>query len=110
VWRSRRRALHWTWRPVVLLLSGLACAAVIVVGVLVSLPWVGLAVAVLPLLVWLTAALRLRRRLPSGGGPGRIPPGGASMREPRRPLPRSPAGAAARPFPDEEPDSFVALA
>jgi hypothetical protein len=44
--------------------------------------------------LWIGYALRLRRLVASGGGGPDAPPG-AGVREPRRPLPKSPAGAAA---------------
>jgi hypothetical protein len=53
---------------------------------------------------WLGYGMRLDRRVPAGPpGDGPAPPGGAGVREPRRPLPMSPAGSAARPMPDREP-------
>ena len=73
----------------------------------------GLSVLVTVLLVaaWLGYGMRLTRRVPTGPrGDGPAPPGGASMREPRRPLPMSPAGSAARPMPDQyPPDQAVAM-
>jgi len=49
------------------------------------------------------SAMRLRRRIPAGPrGNGPAPPGGAGVREPRRPLPISSAGSAARPLPDQD--------
>jgi hypothetical protein len=73
------------------------------------LAWLG--GAVLALLAWLGYALRVvvaERAGPGGGGPTR--PGGAGVREPRRPLPRSPAGAAALPIPrDDGPGRPAAL-
>jgi hypothetical protein len=66
----------------------------------------GLSVLLTGLLVaaWLGYAIRLDRRAPAGPrGDGPAPPGGAGVREPRRPLPISTAGAAARPRPDRDP-------
>jgi len=49
------------------------------------------------------AMRRSRRRVPAGPhGNGPAPPGGAGVREPRRPLPISSAGSAARPLPDQD--------
>jgi hypothetical protein len=61
---------------------------------------------------WLAYALRVIRLLPAGpGGDGPAPPGGAGVREPRRPMPLSPTGAAVMPIDDDEPPSrIVALA
>jgi hypothetical protein len=66
------------------------------------------AVAVLVTLAWLVTAVRFLRLEPSG--PGGYPPGGAGVREPRRPKPRPPADAIALPTPDEPPDDAVAWA
>jgi hypothetical protein len=66
----------------------------------------GLSVMLTGLLVaaWLGYAMRLDRRAPAGPpGNGPAPPGGAGVREPRRPLPISTAGAAARPRPEQDP-------
>jgi hypothetical protein len=61
---------------------------------------------------WLAYALRVIRLLPAGpGGDGPAPPGGAGVREPRRPMPQSPIGAAVMPIDDDEPPGrIVALA
>jgi hypothetical protein len=73
----------------------------------------GMSVLVSGLLVtaWLGYGMRLARRVPAGPhGDGPAPPGGAGVREPRRPLPMSPAGAAARPMPDQDlPGQVAAL-
>jgi hypothetical protein len=45
-------------------------------------------------ILWIAYALRLKRLIASGGGGPDAPPG-AGVREPRRPLPKRPAGAAA---------------
>jgi len=66
----------------------------------------GLAALLSGLLVvaWLGYGIRLAHRVPAGPhGNGPAPPGGAGVREPRRPLPLSPAGSAAMPRPDQEP-------
>jgi hypothetical protein len=71
----------------------------------------GVAVLVTGLLVtaWLGYGMRLARRIPAGPhGVGPAPPGGAGVREPRRPLPMSPVGAAARPMPDQDPPGQAA--
>jgi len=65
---------------------------------------VGALAAGLVVLAWLGYAMRLSRAVTAGpGGDGPAPPGGAAVREPRHPRPVAPAGAAARPFDDEEP-------
>jgi hypothetical protein len=64
----------------------------------------GALAAGLVVLAWLGYAMRLTRAVPAGpGGDGPAPPGGAAVREPRRPRPHAPARAAARPLDDEEP-------
>jgi hypothetical protein len=72
----------------------------------------GMSVLVTGLLVaaWLGYGMRLDRRVPAGPhGDGPAPPGRAGVREPRRPLPMSPAGSAARPMPDQDPPGQAAL-
>jgi hypothetical protein len=104
----RRRSV-----PLLALLIALAVAA-LTAGLLTGYVVAGTGALVLLLLVGLAAALRVVRPVPAGPGPrgdGPAPPGGASMREPRRPLPRSPSGAAAMPIDrDEPPRRAVALA
>ncbi len=71
----------------------------------------GLSVLVSGVLVaaWLGYGIRLDRRVPAGPrGDGPAPPGGAGVREPRRPRPMSPAGSAARPRPDQDPPGQAA--
>src|SRR5437764_373734 len=71
-------------------------------GTSIAAGHLGTSVLVSGLLVmaWLGYGMRLARRVPAGPhGDGPAPPGGAGVREPRRPLPMSPAGAAARPVP-----------
>lgn len=72
---------------------------------------IGALLAGLSVLAWLARTLRLNRLVPAGPrGDGPEPPGGASVREPRSPLPMSPSGSAARPRPDQgEPGQAVAL-
>jgi hypothetical protein len=58
--------------------------------------------------LWLVSTVRLLHGIPvpmgfGDGGGGWPPPDGDGVREPRRPLPMSPAGAAALPIPDESP-------
>jgi hypothetical protein len=87
------------------LLAALAIAAAVAGYVLAGATAMGVL-----LLAGLGLVLRLRRLAPAGpGGGGPIPPGGVGVREPRRPLPQAPAGAAAMPLP-EEPNRTAALA
>ncbi|MFE2431595.1 hypothetical protein ACFXJ5_33275 [Streptomyces sp. NPDC059373] len=65
-------------------------------------------VAVFVTLVWLVTAVRFLRLEPSG--PSGYPPGGAGVREPRRPKPRRPADAIALPTPDDAPSDAIAWA
>jgi hypothetical protein len=60
---------------------------------------------------WLAAVLRITHPLPAGpGGDGPAPPGGAGVREPRRPLPVAPAGVAERRRYDEDEPPFRVVA
>lgn len=106
--RHREWALHYrvparTALVLVGLVTVLAIATAIAGYVLAG----AVAMGVL-LLAGLGLALRVRRLQPAGptgpaGGNGPIPPGGVGVREPRRPLPHAPAGAAALPLPEEHP-------
>jgi len=101
--RGNRALLYYapTWSVVLLvgLVSVLATAAVIAGYALAGAVVIGVVV-----FAWLGFALRVTRLEPFGRrGDGSTPPGGAGVREPRRPLPNAPAGAAAMPIPDEEP-------
>jgi hypothetical protein len=96
----RYRAPRWVL-PVV---AGLV-AVVATVAAITGLALIGSVVVGTLLVAWLAMALRLVRPQPAGpvgGGDGPTPPGGAGVREPRRPLPMAPAGAAALPLPDDE--------
>src|SRR5258705_13482616 len=109
--RRERRLLHRapvrTLALLVGMVAALTAAAVATGYVLAGAVVVGVAV-----LAWLVLALRVSHLEPAGPrGDGPIPPGGAGVREPRRPLPFAPAGAAAMSLPDEEPPRrAVALA
>jgi hypothetical protein len=72
---------------------------------------IGALLAGLSVTAWLAHSLRLTRPVPAGPhGDGPAPPGSASVREPRRPLPISPTGSTARPRPDQdEPGQAIAL-
>jgi hypothetical protein len=66
--------------------------------------WSGpLIVTLSPLAVaalWLLYAVRLEGAVPAGSGGPDLPPG-IGVREPRRPIPKGPAGVAERPLPVE---------
>jgi hypothetical protein len=87
-------------------LAALVALVGVVLGTGLAAAHLGGSVLVTGLLVtaWLGYGLRLDRRIPAGPhGNGPTPPGGAGVREPRRPRPISPAGSAARPMPDQDP-------
>jgi len=91
----------------------LALVAALVTGAAaVGYLLVGGVAAVVVTLAWLAFALRITSLLPAGPhGDGPAPPGGAGVREPRRPLPYAPAGGATISLSDEEPPQrAVALA
>jgi hypothetical protein len=94
--RFRGRALIYRGRLPMLLLAAGAVTAAIVTGTLFGLTVVAVAAPVAVMLGWLAYAVRLPR-FAGGGGPDWPP--GIGVREPRRPLPKNPAGAAARPRP-----------
>ena len=92
-----RRRLLYAGRWPVAALATLVSLAALVNGLVFGLAPVALAsVAVLAL--WAAYALRWRRLVPAGGFGPDTPPG-AGVREPRRPLPKGPAGATQRPLP-----------
>lgn len=102
--RIGRRRLVYRGKIVPLILIIALAAAALTVGARTGhLGACGLAAGLL-VLGWLGSAMRLTRVVPAGPrGDGPAPPGGAAVREPRRPRPVAPAGAAARPLDDEEP-------
>ncbi|MEN3308659.1 MAG: hypothetical protein V7603_4861 [Micromonosporaceae bacterium] len=112
-WTARRRRvlLRRRWRAVVyraplaalLALAGLL-AGVVTAAVITSFLVPGAVVAGLLLLGFLAYALRVVPLAPAGRGRGwpGASGGGAGVREPRRPRPHSPAGAAARRLDDED--------
>ena len=109
--RNRRRLMRARRRQRTLLHRAPARALVLLVGVIAALATAAattgyfLAGAVtvgVAVVAWLILALRVSRLQPAGpGGDGPAPPGGAGVREPRRPVPLAPAGAAAMPLPEE---------
>jgi len=101
------RAPGWSAAMLLALVAALVTGAA-AVGYLL----VGGVAAVVVTLAWLAFALRITSLLPAGPhGDGPAPPGGAGVREPRRPLPYAPAGGATISLSDEEPPQrAVALA
>jgi hypothetical protein len=89
------------WVPVAVVA---ALAAVATATAVTGLAVLGSVVAGTVLLAGLVVTLRVMRLQPAGPGPGDgpAPPGGAAVREPRRPMPLAPAGAAAMPLLDED--------
>lgn len=107
--RHGSRALTYRGRLPVLLLFLVLAATAITVGLFTGRVFLTATVVVVLALAWASYALRLTRITPVGPD-GWPPPGGAAVREPRRPLPKAPGGAAAFPLDDEPPTSAVALA
>jgi hypothetical protein len=94
-----------------LVFRGLIALVAVGLGTGTATGHLGLSVLVagLAMVAWLGYGFRLTRRVPAGPhGDGPAPPGGAGVREPRRPLPMSPAGSAARPLPDQDPRGSAA--
>ncbi len=108
----RDRALIFQGRAPVLLVLIALVAATLSTAVITGYLRAGSAIGGALVLAWLAYGLRVMRLTPDGPrGDGPAPPGGAGVREPRRPRPHSPAGAAARPYDNEEPPGrAVALA
>jgi hypothetical protein len=88
--RSRRR------RSVALVVLAVLAAGAVTVAALTGYLLVGAGAVMLSTLAWVAYAWR-RSRAAAGPGNGPAPPGGAGVREPRRPLPFAPAGAAELP-------------
>ncbi|GIH16598.1 hypothetical protein [Rugosimonospora africana] len=107
--RSRHHELVYRGRIAALAVTVALIAAALATGTATG--HLGMSVLVTGVIVaaWLGYGMRLARRVPAGPyGDGPASPGGAGVREPRRPLPLSPAGAAARPMPDEDPPGQAA--
>jgi len=111
--RGRRRALvyrrhHLLVRAVVLVV--LVAAALVTGGTTGHLVVGGIAAAVV-VAAWLAAILRITRPVAAGPrGDGPAPPGGAGVREPRRPLPVAPSGMAERRRYEEDDPPFRVVA
>jgi len=71
-------------------------AALVTTAILADYLVLGIAASVVAVVVWLRLAIRMVRLAPSGrrGRDGPFPPGGAGVREPRRPVPSAPSGSA----------------
>ena len=103
VLRTRRHRLVYRGRVAALIVLAASTGAALSAGTVTGHLGIGTAAAGLIVVAWLASSLRLTRPVSSGpprGGPA--PPGGASVREPRRPLPVCPAGSAARLRPDQD--------
>jgi hypothetical protein len=97
--RSRHHRLVYAGRWPLAAIALALCVGVAVVAAVAGPPTIATASA-LVIAAWTTYALRLQRLVPAGiRGDGPDSPPGAGVREPRRPLPKSPAGAAERPLP-----------
>jgi hypothetical protein len=108
--RGNREVLYRNPAGAVALLVGLV-AALAVAAAVAGYVLVGATTMGVALLAWLGVGLRWRRLQPAGPrGDGPIPPGGVGVREPRRPLPYAPAGAAAMPLPEQPPERTARLA
>jgi hypothetical protein len=108
---ARTRHHQLVYRGRIAVLAAMAPLVGVGLGSGMAIGHFGGAVLVTGLLVTarLGYGLRLARRVPAGPhGDGPAPPGGAGVREPRRPLPMSPVGAAARPIPDQDPPGHAA--
>jgi hypothetical protein len=77
--------------------------AVFIVALVTTYVIEGAITILVAFLVWAVLALRVVRLEPAGPSGDGPDPGGAGVREPRRPLPMAPAGAAALPLPEEDP-------
>jgi hypothetical protein len=97
--RSRHHRLVYAGRWQLAAIAVALCIAAAVVAAVAGPPTIATASA-LVIAAWTTYALRLQRLVPAGlRGDGPDSPPGVGVREPRRPLPKSPAGAAERPLP-----------
>jgi hypothetical protein len=110
--RTRRHALVYRGRAWALVLALILVATALAAGIPTGRSILGAVVAGVVVVAWLGYGIRVTRLVPAGpGGDGPAPPGGASAREPRRPLPVSPTGTAARQRDEDEPlGQAVALA
>ena len=100
--RRGNRALYY--RGPVWSLAALfgAFLAVLIVALVTQYVLVGGIAIVAAFIAWAVLALRVGRLEPAGPSGEGPDPGGAGVREPRRPMPMAPAGAAALPIPEDE--------
>jgi len=97
--RSRHHRLVYAGRWPLAAIAVALCVGVAVVAAVAGPPTIATASAVV-IAAWTMYAVRLQRLVPAGfRGDGPDSPPGVGVREPRRPLPKSPAGAAERPLP-----------
>lgn len=95
--RTRHRRLEYRGRTALLAVMAVLVGVALGVGTVTGHLGVFALVAGLVVAAWLGYGIRLTRPVPAGPrGDGPAPPGGACVREPRHPLPMSPAGSAAR--------------
>ena len=109
--RTRHHRLVYRGRVAALIASASLTGVALATGTATGHLGLGALLAGLFVTAWLADGLRLTRPVPAGPhGDGPAPPGGASVREPRRPLPISPTGSTARSRPDQdEPGQAIAL-
>ena len=110
--RFRRHRLVYRRRgPVPAILLVVLVAAALVTGGTTGHLVVGAIAAAVVVAAWLAAVLRITRPVAAGPrGDGPAPPGGAGVREPRRPLPVAPSGAAERRRYEEDDPPFRVVA
>jgi hypothetical protein len=102
--RTRRHRLVYHGRIRGLMALAVLAGAILTVGAVSGHVRLAAVLAGVVVVAWLAYRMRVTGVVPAGPGRnGPAPPGGASVREPRRPLPVSPAGVAARPRHDEQP-------
>lgn len=104
-WRRTRVLIRFHHRQIVLRtrprpasLAGLLAFVGLVVGLVLERDAATIASSIV-VAAWLIYAIRVQRPIAAGWWGGPDSPPGAGVREPRRPLPMSPAGAAERPHP-----------
>jgi len=109
--RARHHGLVYRGRPITLIALAVLVGVALGTGAATGRLGIGVLLAGLAVMSWLARSWRLARLVSAGPrGDGPAPPGGASVREPRRPLPMSPTGSTARPRPDQdEPGQAIAL-
>jgi hypothetical protein len=109
--RTRHHRLVYRGRIAALIALAALIGVVLGTGAATGHLGIGVLLAGLCVTAWLAYSLRVIRPVSAGPhGDGPAPPGGASVREPRRPLPMSPTGCTARPRPDQdEPGQAIAL-